>query len=45
MTWREKTIIRILMFIAGMMAESDEVKKELSNLATHISVNCAERKP
>lgn len=40
MTWLDRTIIKILLIIAKMMARSPELTKELETLATHISVWC-----
>ena len=41
MTWKEKTVIRILLLVAKMLA-ADEWKAEIKELATHISVNAPE---
>lgn len=38
MTWKEKTIVRILLLVARMLAEDSELREELQNLANHISV-------
>ena len=38
MNWRDKTVIRILMVIAGFMAR-DEWKKDVNNLAAHLNVH------
>ncbi len=38
MTWGQKTIARILLIIASMMAD-EEINKELSNLSAHIAVS------
>lgn len=38
MTWREKTIIRILLLIAHMFAKDASLAGELTSLASHISV-------
>jgi hypothetical protein len=37
MTWREKTIARILLIIAGMLAEDDKLRDELRHLSNHIN--------
>jgi hypothetical protein len=38
LTWREKTLIRILLIVAAMFADETEVKRAVKELATHISV-------
>ena len=38
MTWQAKTIVRILLLIATILADDEALKKELKTLATHISV-------
>jgi hypothetical protein len=42
MTWKQKTVIRILLIVAEMLADA-EWRKEVRTLATHISVNAPER--
>lgn len=37
MTWREKTIIRILLLIARMFAD-DKLATEIQHLSSHINV-------
>lgn len=37
MSWKQKTVIRILMLIARMYAEDDDLKKQLETLACHLS--------
>lgn len=41
MTWREKTLIRILLFVARIVAP-DTFRSEVQNLANHISVHAPE---
>lgn len=38
MNWRDKTVIRILMVVAKLIARA-EWQKEVENLAIHLSVN------
>ena len=38
LTWRQKTVIRILMLVAHIVAEDADTKKELQAVANHISV-------
>ena len=38
LTWRQKTVIRILMLVAHLVSEDAETKKELQAVANHISV-------
>ena len=37
MTWQTKTVVRILMMVAMMLADDEALKRELKHLATHIS--------
>lgn len=37
MTWKEKTIARILLLIARMLAEDSAIADELRHLSNHIS--------
>lgn len=37
MSWKEKTVLRILLLIATHLSEGD-LKKEVSSLASHISI-------
>jgi hypothetical protein len=37
-TWREKTVIRILLIIASMLVDDPEIKREISHLGSHIAV-------
>lgn len=39
MTWKEKTIARILLIIAGMLAEDPKLLAEIKTLSTSISAN------
>lgn len=39
MSWKEKTIARILLILARMMSEDVWLKRELETLSTHISVH------
>lgn len=41
MTWKEKTVIRILLLVAKFLSPS-EWAKDVESLATHISVNAKE---
>lgn len=38
MSWKEKTIARILLILAQMLCENDKIKLEIEQLATHIAV-------
>lgn len=38
MKWKEAAIAKILFIIAGMLAEDENLKKELNALSAHISV-------
>lgn len=38
MSWREKTIVAILLIVARMLVEDDVLSRELKALANHISV-------
>jgi hypothetical protein len=38
MNWKQKTVVRILMIVARMVAEDEWLKDELKNLANHISI-------
>lgn len=38
MSWKQATIVRILMLVAKMYAEEDGLKKEIQDLANHLSV-------
>jgi hypothetical protein len=38
MTWREKTVIRILLIIAGLLAEDAALSREIQALANHVAV-------
>lgn len=38
LSWRDRTVIRILFLIAGMIAEKEHVAK-IETLATHIAVS------
>lgn len=42
MTWREKTIVRILLIIATMLAEDATLAQEIRNLSSHVSVHAPE---
>lgn len=44
MKWQEKTVIRILMVVAQLLAPT-EWAEQVKNLATHLSVNIPEVKP
>lgn len=39
MTWREKTLARILLLLARMLADEPELKADLKHLANHIHVS------
>jgi hypothetical protein len=39
MTWAERTLARVLLLLATMLADDPEVRKELHAIATHISVH------
>ena len=39
MTWREKTVAKILLIVARMLADDPRVESEIKNLATDIAVN------
>lgn len=36
MTWREKTVLRILLLVAKTLSESLELKREIESLSNHI---------
>lgn len=38
LTWRDKTVIRILLIVARMLANDSNVLRELERLASHIAV-------
>ena len=44
MSWKDKTVIRILLLVASFISR-DEWKKEINSLASHISVNMPEAAP
>ena len=37
MTWREKTVIKILLIIARIICQDDKISEEIKQLANHIS--------
>lgn len=37
LNFREKIVIKILLIVAGFVAENDELKKEVTQLSTHIN--------
>ena len=39
MNWREKTVARILLIVARLLADDPVIQKEIQNLSTHISVH------
>lgn len=39
MTWQRKTVISILLFVARLIEEEGDVKKELITLANNINYN------
>lgn len=41
MTWREKTVVAILLLVARMLCDDEVQAGEIKNLATHISVKAA----
>lgn len=41
MTWKQKTVIRILLIVASMLCDP-EWKAEIEKLSTHIGVNAKE---
>jgi hypothetical protein len=41
MTWRERTVVAILLLVARIVAGDDKVRHDLNTLATNISVNGA----
>ena len=42
MTWKKKTVIRILLLVAQMLADGDW-REEIEHLANHIAMEPAER--
>lgn len=42
LTWKEKTVIRILLVVARIVAENKELKDEITTVANHISVGLGE---
>ena len=45
MSYREKTVIAILLLVARMICGDKEREKEIKNLATHISIHAKEAPP
>lgn len=41
MTWKQKTVVAILLLVARMLAD-EPWASEVKNLANHISVHCKE---
>jgi len=41
MTWQTKTVVRILMLVASILADDEALKKELKTLAMHIQAGVA----
>ena len=41
MSWQTKTVVRILMLVASILADDEALKRELKNLANHISAGSA----
>lgn len=39
LTWREKTVIRILTIIALMLSQDEKIAREIHALATHVAVS------
>jgi len=39
LTWRERTLIAVLMLVARMLADEEWVHSEVKTLATHINVH------
>jgi len=39
MTWKEKTVAKILLIIARMITDNNELKVELTHLANHIGTS------
>lgn len=39
LTWREQTLIRLLLLVARMLSDEQWVHQEIQTLSTHISVN------
>lgn len=39
LTWREKTVIRILTIVALMLSQDEAISKEIRALATHVAVS------
>ena len=39
MTWKEKTVVAILLLVARMLCEDSVYAQEIKTLATHIGVN------
>lgn len=40
-SWQTKTVVRILMLVASILADDEALKRELKNLANHISAGSA----
>lgn len=38
MSWSQRTIARILLLVASMLADSDDLRRELKHLSNHLSV-------
>lgn len=43
MTWREKTIARILLILAMLLSEDPQLRRELQGLGNHIAANAPAR--
>lgn len=39
MTWREKTVVAILLIVARMLTDDPAIRAEVKNLATNVAVN------
>lgn len=42
MTWREKTVVQILILIAKMVSSDESVRKDLETLRIHVSLGLGE---
>lgn len=42
MSFKEKTVVAILLLVARILCEDERLAKEIKSLSTHISVNAKE---
>ena len=44
MTWREKTLVHILLLVARIFADDPMIADEIKKLSTHVAVNAPKPK-